>query len=82
VQIGPRQAIAALTRSRLQASAGEKEPPPMPRIALFSALGGHSKPWVWTIDLALSDGRDPTHGFEATREAAMQAFARSWHRET
>ena len=31
---------------------------------------------------ALSDGRDPAHGFEATREAAMQAFARSWHRET
>jgi hypothetical protein len=22
-----------------------------------------------------------THGYEATREAAMQAFARSWHRE-
>jgi hypothetical protein len=22
------------------------------------------------------------HGYEATREAAMQAFASSWHRET
>jgi hypothetical protein len=25
--------------------------------------------------------RTHTHGYEATREAAMQAFARSWHRE-
>jgi DNA polymerase (family X) len=24
----------------------------------------------------------PTHGYEATRDRAMQAFARSWHRET
>ena len=24
-------------------------------------------------------GREPTHGFEATREAAMQAFSKSWH---
>ena len=23
----------------------------------------------------------PTHGYEPTREAAMQAFARSWHRK-
>jgi hypothetical protein len=51
------------------------------RIALFSALRDHRKPWVWTIYLALSDGRDPTHGFEPTREAAMQAFGRSWFRE-
>jgi hypothetical protein len=42
--------------------------------------GGHSSPapaWsvnalVWSIDLAFSDGHDPVHGFEATREAAMQ----------
>jgi hypothetical protein len=26
--------------------------------------------------------RKPTHGYEPTREAAMQAFARSWHRGT
>ena len=48
------------------------------RIALFSALRDRNKPWIWTIDLAFTDGRDQTHGFEATREAAMQAFARSW----
>jgi hypothetical protein len=28
------------------------------------------------------EDRTPTHGYEATREAAMQAFAKSWHRET
>jgi hypothetical protein len=25
--------------------------------------------------------RTPTHGYEATREAAMAAFAKSWHRQ-
>jgi hypothetical protein len=50
------------------------------RIALFSAFQNHRNPWVWTIDAAFSEGRDKTHGFEATRDAAMQAFARSWYR--
>jgi hypothetical protein len=36
-------------------------------------------PWMWTIAYG---GREPAHGYEATRERAMQAFARSWHRET
>ena len=45
------------------------------RIARYNAL--QSKPWVWSVDLAFQEGRHPTHGFEATREAAMQAFARS-----
>jgi hypothetical protein len=48
--------------------------------ALFSALRDHSPPWVWTIDLAFYEGHDPAHGFEATREAAMKAFGRSWDR--
>ena len=26
-------------------------------------------------------GRTPTHGYAATREAAMAAFAKSWQRE-
>jgi len=36
-------------------------------------------PWLWTI---LSyENRQPTHGYyEATREAAMAAFAKSWRR--
>jgi hypothetical protein len=28
------------------------------------------------------EDRTPTHGYEATREAASHAFAKSWHRET
>jgi hypothetical protein len=35
------------------------------------------EPWMWT----LAFGRTPTHGYAATREAAMGALARSWHRE-
>jgi hypothetical protein len=38
-------------------------------------------PWMWSIDYAFHEGRHPTRGFEATREAAMRAFAKSWHRE-
>jgi hypothetical protein len=31
--------------------------------------------------LARNEGRTPTHGYEATREAAMAAFAKSWRWE-
>jgi hypothetical protein len=31
--------------------------------------------------LAIMEDRTPTHGYAATREAAMAAFARSWRRE-
>jgi len=39
-------------------------------------------PWIWTLAYGDHEDRTPTHGYEATRQAAMQAFARSWHRET
>jgi hypothetical protein len=39
-------------------------------------------PWMWTLAYGDHEDRTPTHGYEATREAAMQAFARSWDRET
>jgi len=35
-------------------------------------------PWIWRM---LFDYRWPTHGYEATREHAMAAFAKSWRRE-
>jgi len=38
-------------------------------------------PWMWTLIFPHHKGRTPTHGYEATREAAMTAFARSWRRE-
>ena len=37
-------------------------------------------PWMWTL-FPYHEGRTPTHGNEATREAAMAAFAKSWRRE-
>jgi hypothetical protein len=39
-------------------------------------------PWVWTLAYGQHEDRTPIHGQEATREAAMQAFAKSWHRDT
>jgi hypothetical protein len=39
-------------------------------------------PWMWSLIFPHQGaGRTPTHGYEATREAAMAAFAKSWRRE-
>ena len=47
------------------------------RISLVGAL--QNKPWVWSIDFfPFSEGHEPVHGSEGTREAAMQSFAKSW----
>ena len=37
--------------------------------------------WMWTLAFGYHEDRTPTHGYAATREAAMAAFARSWRRE-
>jgi hypothetical protein len=37
--------------------------------------------WMWTLAYGYHEDRSPTHGYEATREAAMAAFAKSWRRE-
>jgi hypothetical protein len=37
--------------------------------------------WMWTLAFGLHEDRTPTHVYEATREAAMAAFAKSWRRE-
>ena len=34
--------------------------------------------WSWAIDTAFREGRHPAFGFEPTRDAALQAFTRSW----
>jgi hypothetical protein len=34
--------------------------------------------WMWTLAFG---HHEPTHGYEAMREAAMAAFAKSWRRE-
>jgi hypothetical protein len=39
-------------------------------------------PWMWTLMIYEHyEDRSPTHGYTATREAAMTAFAKSWRRE-
>ena len=50
------------------------------RVSLFSSSPPDT-PWMWSIDFAFHDDRHPAHGFEATREAALQAFTRCWFRK-
>ena len=38
-------------------------------------------PWMWTLAFGHHEDRTPTHGYAATREAAVAAFAKSWRRE-
>jgi hypothetical protein len=37
--------------------------------------------WMWTLVFGHHGDRTPTHGYEATREDAMAAFAKSWRRD-
>jgi hypothetical protein len=37
-------------------------------------------PWMWTLAFGHHEDRSPTHGYAATREAAMAAFAKSGRR--
>jgi hypothetical protein len=37
-------------------------------------------PWMWTLAFWHQEDRTSTHGYAATREAAMAAFAKSWRR--
>jgi hypothetical protein len=47
------------------------------RIFFLDAVGVHGR-WMWAS--GHHEDRSPTQGYEPTREAAMLAFARSWHR--
>jgi len=38
-------------------------------------------PWLWTLAYGRHEDRTPIYGYEATRGAAMEAFAKSWRRE-
>jgi hypothetical protein len=38
-------------------------------------------PWMWILTYRDVEDRTPTHGYAATREAALAAFAKSWRRE-
>ena len=48
------------------------------RIALSN---GPAPSWSWILAYSFHEGRFPTRGLEATVDAAMEAFAKSWHRE-
>ena len=39
-------------------------------------------PWMWTLIYGHHEDRSPAHGYAATREEAMAAFAKSWLRES
>jgi|SRR3984893_1952489 hypothetical protein len=43
-----------------------------------SHAGPVGSPWMWTLAFGHHEDRTPTHGYAATREAAMAAFAKSW----
>jgi hypothetical protein len=47
----------------------------------LSAAALERRQWMWTLGYGLHEDRTPTQGYEATREAAMAAFAKSWRRE-
>jgi hypothetical protein len=36
--------------------------------------------WMWPLAFGHHGDRTPTHGYAATREAAMAEFAKSWRR--
>jgi hypothetical protein len=46
-----------------------------------AAASPEGSPWLWTLAFGHHEDRTPTHGYAATREAAMAAFAKSWRRE-
>jgi hypothetical protein len=37
--------------------------------------------WMWTLAFGQHEDCTPPHDYEATREAAMAAFAKTWRRE-
>jgi hypothetical protein len=43
---------------------------------LLSDAAPPEMPWNWSIAFGHHTGRKSTHGYEATRDAAMEAFAR------
>lgn len=46
-----------------------------------SAASGAAEAWFWSLAYGYHKDRSPTHGYAATRVAAMADFAKSWRRE-
>jgi hypothetical protein len=49
-------------------------------VTLRQTFVRRSHAWMWTLAFGHHEDRTPTHGYAATREAAMTAFAKSWRR--
>ena len=47
-----------------------------------SPIAPKDAPWFWCLHYGYYWDQTPTHGTAASREEAMAAFAKSWHRET
>jgi hypothetical protein len=50
------------------------------RIFHVGAAAPRGRPWMWTSGHSEATMHPAAHGYEATREAAMTAFAKSWRR--
>ena len=50
------------------------------RILFLDAVGPQGRPWMWASGHN-GDIKRAAYGYEPTREAAMQAFAKSWRRQ-
>jgi hypothetical protein len=50
------------------------------RIFFLDATGPQAAPWMWASGHN-GDIKRAAHGYEATREAAIAAFAKSWRRQ-
>ena len=51
------------------------------RIFLLGAVAPPGRPWMWASGHSAATVKRAAHGYEATREAAMAAFAKSWRRQ-
>jgi hypothetical protein len=50
------------------------------RVMLFTTTPT-ARPWVWTVAPGYEEDRSHMHGYEATKEAALEAFAKAWQGE-
>ena len=46
-----------------------------------AAAAPEASPWFWSLAYGYHYDRTPTHGYAATREAAMADFKKNWLRE-
>jgi hypothetical protein len=46
-----------------------------------AAAASVGTPWLWTLAFGQHEDRTPTHGYDPTREAAMEGFAKSRRRK-